>query len=175
MKKLIVLFAAAAMFASCQKSNLSTPKPLAENYFYKIIDRDLDDSTTTTQIYLVKGGAVSTNSVLNTGGVLFTQEDSDNTPQTTHSGDDGGDDDHKCKNHKLDDDKKCSAMPVTFINVSFVRDGYNVTATWTAATESNVKQYEIMRSTDGKTFSIVGLVAPRGAGTTYTYIDNLSK
>lgn len=50
-----------------------------------------------------------------------------------------------------------AVLPVSFITLSAIRKEDDILVKWSLATESNVKQYEIERSTDGTDFTIVGV------------------
>ena len=69
----------------------------------------------------------------------------------------------------------CSSLPVTLLNLSASPAVNKVTVRWTTSSEINNLGFEVMRSTDGNTWTKLGFV--RGAGNsnstrTYSYPDN---
>ena len=67
------------------------------------------------------------------------------------------------------------ALPVNFISLSANRTGAAVKVDWKVGSENAIRQYEIQRSTDGRTFSTAGTVAATGNNTSreiaYTWLD----
>jgi endonuclease I len=67
---------------------------------------------------------------------------------------------------------QCSnAIPVTIIDFNAAKYGSNVLLKWYATQETNFKQYEIQRSTDGVNFSTVGTVAGQNSAN-YSFTDD---
>lgn len=50
-------------------------------------------------------------------------------------------------------------LPVTFMGIVATREKNNVTVRWDVGTEIHVKQYDVEKSSDGRTFNVVGNVA----------------
>ncbi|MFT3682133.1 MAG: T9SS type A sorting domain-containing protein [Ferruginibacter sp.] len=65
---------------------------------------------------------------------------------------------------------KAATLPVSFTNVKAWSQNGKVTVQWNVENELNIRQYEIERSTDGRTFTKTGLV-PAGGANTYNWID----
>jgi hypothetical protein len=51
-------------------------------------------------------------------------------------------------------------------------DGRSITVEWKPLQENAVLRYDIERSTDNRTWTLVASLDPKGAGTTYRYVDN---
>jgi len=156
MKRIITLSLAIAALASCTKKVETIPTiKLAENYYYYIVDRDLDDATSRTKIFVIGNGK---DTIINTKIVTDTH------------------DNNGCNNSTSNEGNNCPMLPVKFTNVSFTKTGETqVTAQWTASIEQNVKRYEIWRSTDGINYTLHESLGPKGEGTTYTVVDDMSK
>ncbi len=68
-----------------------------------------------------------------------------------------------------------SVMPVSFLNISADKKGAGVEVKWNVAHESNVISYDVERSRNGQTFTVIGSVASNGFSnfpTSYVYMDN---
>jgi hypothetical protein len=59
-------------------------------------------------------------------------------------------------------------MPVTLLDFSGRTAAGNTLLTWTTAQEENAREYQVQRSTDGSTFTTVGVVAAKGNTSTET-------
>jgi endonuclease I len=67
---------------------------------------------------------------------------------------------------------QCSnAIPVTITDFAAARYGNNISLTWYATRETNFKQYEVQRSTDGINFTVIGTIAGRNLAN-YNFIDD---
>lgn len=65
-------------------------------------------------------------------------------------------------------------LPVNFISIAAKKQGANVQLNWSLGTESNVKQYEIERSSDGTDFESVGMLAFDAAlNGSYSWLDQV--
>ncbi len=65
-------------------------------------------------------------------------------------------------------------IPVELTSFSYNLNGNNVVLTWSTATETNNKGFEVQKSLDGKNFSTINFVGGNGTTTNisnYTYID----
>lgn len=136
---------------SCKKT-ASTPAPqYYSDYQFKIISTDINDDTVSeTQIW---------DFALNAQAPTVTR-------QTVQPTDDGGGNDCNGDNGKTN--PKCQPMPVTFDNVSFRRQGYDIYVSWVAGVEYDVKGYYIEASTDGgHTWTSIQTIAPHGQGVEY--------
>jgi hypothetical protein len=54
------------------------------------------------------------------------------------------------------------ALPVNFLRFDGIRDNRRIKLTWATVAEYNSDRFEVERSTDGKTFTIIGEVPSRG-------------
>jgi hypothetical protein len=64
-----------------------------------------------------------------------------------------------------------TVLPVTFVNFYGKPTGNNITLQWTTAAEQNSSHFEIQRSTDGRNFVSVGIVAAAGNSSTTNNYD----
>ena len=55
---------------------------------------------------------------------------------------------------------------------SAVAEGNTVTLQWTSNSESNIVEYRLQRSFDGRNFYDLSTIEPEGSGHTYRYTDN---
>ncbi|MEP6750197.1 MAG: T9SS type A sorting domain-containing protein [Bacteroidota bacterium] len=66
-------------------------------------------------------------------------------------------------------------LPVTFTSISAIRNGEKrIALEWKTANETGIETYEIGRSEDGRSFSKLGLAAPKannGRNVSYNYMD----
>lgn len=147
MKKLLSIILLTA-FVSCSKTSEHPTTEYYNDYQFKVISVDLDNTT------------VSQTSVWNFS--LTPTIAPTSTVQTTSDGDPAD-----CSKHP--DNPNCTVTPVIFDAVNFTRSNYEVSASWIARVELNVRNYYVEGSTDsGKTWTIVETLAPKGQGTTYT-------
>lgn len=51
-------------------------------------------------------------------------------------------------------------------------DGRSITVEWKSTVERDIQRYDLERSTDNRSWSIVASFDPKGSGATYRYIDN---
>jgi endonuclease I len=66
----------------------------------------------------------------------------------------------------------CSGViPVTLVDFKATQSNSSIVLQWLSAQENNLKQYEILRSTDGANFTSIGITAARNAGN-YSFTDN---
>jgi hypothetical protein len=63
-----------------------------------------------------------------------------------------------------------AVLPVTFMSISGTKITTGNKIAWTVGTETNVKQYEIEKSGNGKTFSLIGTVTATGTSA-YSFVD----
>lgn len=61
-------------------------------------------------------------------------------------------------------------LPVTFIGIEAKRINGNAMLTWKVAGEENVTRYEVERSTDGRSFSVIGSLSKTGRDV-YSFTD----
>jgi hypothetical protein len=67
-----------------------------------------------------------------------------------------------------------TVLPVQITDITAqLQTGKKVAVNWTSATETNLANYQVQRSTNGSSFSTVGTVAAKGAGS-YSYLDDLT-
>jgi hypothetical protein len=69
---------------------------------------------------------------------------------------------------------QAAPVPVTFISISANKVGTNVKVDWKVAEERNIRQYEVERSADGRSFGTVGTVTATATSSrelTYTWLD----
>ncbi len=68
-----------------------------------------------------------------------------------------------------------ATLPVDLTKFEAQANECVVDITWTSATESRFKQYEVETSADGKTFTPLSIEQPKGNGTTYSVRDKASE
>lgn len=61
-------------------------------------------------------------------------------------------------------------LPVTFIGIEAKRTNGNAVLTWKVAGEESVNHYEVERSTDGRTYTVIGSLSKTGRDV-YQYLD----
>lgn len=66
--------------------------------------------------------------------------------------------------------KAITPTPITYLNISATKQDKKVLVSWDVNNESNVRQYNIERSQDGRIFNIIGNVLPSGIRS-YQFID----
>lgn len=65
-------------------------------------------------------------------------------------------------------------LPVNFANVQARAEGVNTTISWSNLTESDVDYYAVERSSDGRTFEVIGKLQPRANNYSkqdYSFVD----
>lgn len=67
-----------------------------------------------------------------------------------------------------------TTLPVQLVDITAqLQTNNTVAVNWVSATELNLANYQVQRSSDGTNFSMVGTLAAKGASA-YTYIDDIS-
>ncbi|MCX8051904.1 MAG: hypothetical protein N3B17_08445 [Chlorobi bacterium] len=51
-------------------------------------------------------------------------------------------------------------------------DGRSITVEWKPTVERDIARYDIERSTDNRTWTLIASLDPKGSGTVYRYVDN---
>lgn len=147
---IIVLALAVAMLiiglTSCTKDQ---PPGQSKTWYYKIQEVDLDGNVSSTPVYHAVARTLQA------------------SPAALD--DHGGHDKEYCKHHPHD--PSCVCTPVLYANIKIYRDGKHWVITWDAPIEYNVKEYDILRSSDGKVFARIGQVSPTGEGSHYKFTD----
>lgn len=146
MKHLIIISGILLLGISCKHEipDIANPK---KNAFYYIREVDIDNQMSVTQVFHVQNRSVTSSPA---------QQDSHN-----HDKD-------YCKRHPHD--PKCICTPVLFADVSIKWENGHVVFRWTSPIEYNVKQYDIMQSTDGNDYTTIGVVLPKGQNSKYEFV-----
>lgn len=139
-----VLFFLLIVICSCTKNNpVSNSIPIPSTLYYRIQEKDLDDSVTYSKVVVIS-----------------------NTKQTTIVTDAGGNP-KNCSNTDPQDPwyiEHCSSLPITFIALSAQLNDKTIVLNWQTGIEVNVKVFIVQRSMDGKTYNNVVTVNPKGVG-----------
>jgi len=65
-----------------------------------------------------------------------------------------------------------AAVEVSVEYLSARSDGRSITIEWKPAVERDVLRYDIERSSDNRTWTLVASLDPKGSGTVYRYVDS---
>jgi hypothetical protein len=64
-----------------------------------------------------------------------------------------------------------SVLPVKLSGFTAVKQNNSVRISWTTSEEINAKEFQVERSTDGRTYQKIGTVSAQGAASSYSFID----
>lgn len=156
MKKIIYLAFVTLLFANCKKQVLQNKvSSVPSNLFYRILEKDLDDSLTYSKVLVTTSARAVTIS-----------SDNSNGPKSCST-------ENKTNNWYLE---HCTVTPVTFISSSAtLNDDNSISIKWETGVEQNVKVFIIQRSEDGKSYKEIGETNPKGVsgvGASYIFVDN---
>ncbi|HEX8332167.1 MAG TPA: cadherin domain-containing protein [Segetibacter sp.] len=134
-----------------------------------------DADANTTMAYSIAGGADQSKFSINptTGALSFitapdfeqpTDTDANNTYVVTVRASDGTLSDEQTMTVTVTDVSE-SSLPANLVNVKAYQKASAIQVEWTSVTEINVDKYEVEKSTDGQSFTILGTVQARGNST----------
>jgi len=159
MKTLIsALILLSCLFVSCKKDEVVTEDFIIATLYYRLEMVDLDSSIKYSEIVATKATV---------------QE----MTQSKNMGIEISNDDNESHNYCKKNPKsiKCKPLPVLldYFKLDYVGSNY-VRLKWKSMSEDNFKVYNIQRSRDGKNYTNIAEVKPKGPSE-YTYINKLTK
>jgi hypothetical protein len=160
MKTLIsALIVVSSLFVSCKKEKVVTEDFIVATLYYRLEMVDIDSSIKYSEIAATKATVSSLTQTKNQH-VEIPKESEESNP-------------NYCRNHP--NSIRCKPLPVLleYFKIDQVGSNY-VRLKWNSITEDNFKAYHIQRSRDGKTYTNIAEVKPKGPSE-YIYTDKLTK